>query len=120
MLGASVYKTIAIVGRHNGNEWSGVSTRTFVSIDTNPGGATGFRQVASADATTFYVSGGGHPFTGDYYMPSIVSADAVSIANFSDARGIALFNGALYGSSGDLNFTNVFKVGGVPAPTAAA
>ena len=124
-LNASVYKTVAIVGVQNGNVWSGVSAFAFIGVDASFG-TTGFRQVASYDAQSFYLSGNSAQASGFLYIANLSMTVAVPIVGqlpgqpgYTDARGVGLYLGKLYGTSGDTDFTNIFSIGSGPAPVAS-
>ena len=117
----TIDKAIAIIGASAGNGWDGVSVRAYLGISTLPA-MTGFKQVASATGASFYVSGGGAATFGFRYVLNDTSDFAVGIVGqfsgepgYLDARGVGIYGGTLYGTSGDVGYTAVFKIGGVGA-----
>ena len=114
----SVDKAIAIVGSPTNDEWDGIAVNAFVGDTTLPY-TTGFKQVASMDGTTFYVAGNGASRSGFRYVSSVTSDAAAPVVGqvagepgYTDARGVGLYGGSLYGTSGDAGYTAVFNIGG--------
>lgn len=120
----TVDKTIALVGI-SGNGWFGMSARAFLGITTTPA-MTGFRQIATSSANSFYISGGGASASGFLFVANTTTDYAAPIvgqspgqAGYTDARGIVIYANKLYATSGDAGFTNVFKIGST-LPTSAS
>jgi hypothetical protein len=87
---------------------------------------TGYRQAATSDASSFYISGGGAADAGIELLPSLTATSATPIIGqsagqpcFYDARGVVLYGGALYATYGDLLLIQLAQVGGAVAPTTA-
>ena len=72
------------------------------------GSASGVRQVASADGSTFYLAGASADYWGWRYTPArtarttffVQGSAGVSADGYADARGVGIFNNTLYGSAG--------------------
>lgn len=101
-------KTIAIVGVHNYNGWDGVGLHAYLGVSTLTNSTTGIKQVASYSATSFYVSGNGASASGFVYVANLSTNTVIPIVGQSsgqpgylDARGVGIFSGNLYGTSGD-------------------
>jgi len=123
-VGGSTGKVVAVAGVQSGNLWSGVDSSAYVGISAPPG-ATGFRQLASVDARSFYLSGGGASgalgVSGFRYIANLTTRVAVPVMGqtpaepgYLDARGIRVESGALYGTAGDPGYT-MFRIMGSAA-----
>ena len=118
-------KTIALVGM-NAAVYSGISLNTLNGVRSPGTGQTGFRQVATLAASSFWISGGAAASSGFRYVANGSTAVTVPIVGqtpgdpgYLDARGVVLYAGKLYGSSGDAStgWAKVFSIGGTTAPT---
>lgn len=113
---ASADKTIALVGL-SGTGWFGMGAHAFLGFRGSPG-MIGFRQIATANARSFYVSGGGGTVSGFLYVPNITTTYAAPIVGqlagepgLYDARGVVIYANSLYGTSGDAGYSTVFQIG---------
>ena len=77
-LDATAYKTIGIVGSHTGSVWTGLVVQAFLGV-AGVGNKTGFKQVASPDAQSFYVSGGGASAYGFRFVANASTGAAIAI-----------------------------------------
>lgn len=122
-LDGSSPKTIALVDRRHRVDTS-LSGYISQQINEEPGSNDGWRQIASATGRTFYTSSVALYDAGFRYIPnprsldsegSFVSTRILSSsikAGNSDARGIALYNGRLYGvTGGGDGFDTIFQFG---------
>ena len=115
-------KTIVLVGL-SGSRYGGVNTHSYLGVRTPPG-FSGFRQVASATATSFYISGNGGSASGFRYIANMSTSYSEAILGqnpgepgYTDARGVVIYSNVLYGTSGDTNYSKVFQIGGAVMPT---
>ena len=116
-------KTIAIVGIQEYNGWDGVGVHAYLGVATLTNSSTGIKQVASYSATSFYMSGGGASASGFVYIANVSTNIVIPIVGQSsgqpgylDARGVGIFAGNVYGTSGDSGApcprcNTVFKIG---------
>ena len=119
----TVDKTIAMLGYDTISAWDGLGVRAFIGVATAANSTTGFKQIASTSASSFYISGGGSAASGFLYIANVSTSTAIPILGQSagqpgylDARGTGIYGGNLYGTSGDaspqcVRCNSVFKIG---------
>ena len=103
-------KTIALIGTN----FSVVYSRAlYPYIDTAQ--QSGFLQVASSDATSYWMAGSSRDHSGFRYYSSLTARTSMCIHGASCSRenyavrGIGVYNGILYGSAVDAGIATLFR-----------
>jgi trimeric autotransporter adhesin len=116
-------KTIAVISATGAVTYAPLSASSYFSTFD----VSGFFQAATVDGTAFWTAGMSAANSGFLYLPPATSTTvrvlgAVGQPGYYDARGVAVFDGKLYGAStsaGNAGFAGVFQIGAAGLPTAA-